>query len=72
MFAFRDATPAEYLAVHVVNVVFSADRLLIPDFVVSKRPELDGSDYREVARGVDGVLTVERPFPLTLDLGGPG
>jgi Uma2 family endonuclease len=127
MVAFRDATPAEYLAVQVANVVFSADRLLIPDFVVSKMPdpdalyingsdvllvlevhspstrtidlalkrqvygdagvpfllfvdpqdgarllELDGAEYREVARSVDGVLATTRPFPLTLDLGGPG
>lgn len=28
--------------------------------------ELDGAEYVEVARSEDGVLTIERPFPVTI------
>lgn len=30
--------------------------------------ELDGDEYREVARSADGVLTLERPFKVVVDL----
>lgn len=32
--------------------------------------ELDGEGYRDVASSAAGVLTANRPFPMTLDLGG--
>jgi Uma2 family endonuclease len=34
--------------------------------------ELDGDEYREFVRSADGVLTLERPFKVTVDLTGQG
>jgi hypothetical protein len=34
--------------------------------------ELDGTEYRETARAQAGRLTLDRPFPVTVELAGPG
>lgn len=34
--------------------------------------ELDGDEYREIARSDDGVLTLVKPFEVTVDLTGQG
>jgi Uma2 family endonuclease len=34
--------------------------------------ELDGDEYRESVRSDGGVFTLTRPFPVTVDLAGPG
>jgi hypothetical protein len=34
--------------------------------------ELEGGEYRESARSDGGWLTLARPFPVTVDLGGSG
>jgi Uma2 family endonuclease len=38
------------------------------DIPAARLLELDGDGYREVTSSVTGVLTIDRPFPLRLDL----